>query len=306
MSDDGGGPAVRKPLDSAETAVRLDLLGIQEADRADCARLLARPAPADVVQALEKLEHRLGSFTREAVKDGGSEETWIEAILRFAPRVVWWHGQRGISPEDSALILADIGRQMATHRRVHGTFGLETWSWLTLQLTGTMFQLGRLQYHLVPSEAGPPGDNGQARQDPGGWVLDIHIPELSGEQAVLTPAAVDASLAHAGIFFATHFPDKPVSIATCSSWMLDPYLSRALPHSNIAAFARRFVVGQCTDAPEDAVYFTFRKRGLDNLHQLPRATSLQRAVLGRIDDGGTWQVGHGYLHLPRRGAAPGA
>lgn len=303
MSDDGRGPAVREPLDSAETAVRLDLLGIQEADRAGCARLLARPAPADVDQALEKLVHRLGSFTRETVKDGGFEETWIEAILRFAPRVVRWHGQRGVSTEDSALILADIGRQMAIHRRVHGTFGLETWSWLTLQLTGTMFQLGRLQYHLVPSEAGPMGDN---VRDHGGWVLDIHIPELTGEQAGLTPAAVDASLARAASFFATHFPDKPVSIATCSSWMLDPYLSQTLPHSNIAAFAQRFVVEQCTDAPEDAVYFTFRKRGLDNLEQLPRVTSLQRAVLDRIDDGGTWQIGHGYLHLPRRGAAPGA
>jgi hypothetical protein len=37
---------------------------------------------------------------------------------------------------------------------------------------------------------------------------------------------------------------------------------------------------------------------MDGLKALPRKTSLQRTVLERIDDGGTWQLGHGYLPLP--------
>lgn len=276
-------------LDPGAIARHLDLSGVEEADRPACARLLSRPAAPEVRQAVGHLERRLGSFTAKPVDDHGlSEETWTEAILRFAPSVVRWHGQLGISPADSALILADIGRQMAIHRRVHGNFGLETWAWLSLHLTGTMFQLGRLQYHLVPSE------------EHGGWALDIHIPELTGEQAGLAPEAVDASLALARVFFADHFPDKPVTTATCSSWMLDPYLSRVLPHGNIAAFARRFAVGHCTDAPDDAVYFTFRQRGMEGLERLPRKTSLQRAVLDRINDGGTWQLGHGHLRLPNK------
>ncbi|MEE2522928.1 acyltransferase domain-containing protein [Pseudarthrobacter sp. J75] len=282
-----GGTLDADALDTSAITRRLDLLGIDEADRAQCAGLLARPASADVRQAMSRLETRLGTFTAKPAGDEGlSEGVWIEAILRFAPRVVQWHGRHGISPADSALILADIGRQMAIHRRVHGTFGLETWAWLTLQLAGNMFQLGRLQFHLV------------ANQERDGWVLDIHIPELTGPQAGLAPDAVDSSLALAQVFFATHFPDKPVTTTTCSSWMLDPYLSRVLPHGNIAAFARRFVLDRCTDAPADAVYFTFRKRGLEDLDVLPRETSLQRAVLERIDDGGTWQLGHGRLELP--------
>lgn len=280
-------PADNAALDPRAIARRVGLLGVEEADKPACGRLLSRPAASEVRQALEHLERRLGSFTAKPVDDYGlAEETWIEAILRFAPLVVRWHTQRGISQEDSALILADIGRQMAIHRRVHGNFGLETWAWLTLHLTGTMFQLGRLQYHLVPSE------------EHGGWALDIHIPELTGEQAGLAPEAVDASLALARVFFADHFPDKPVDTATCSSWMLDPYLSRVLPQGNIAAFASRFAVGHCTEAPEDAVYFTFRQRGMEGLDRLPRKTSLQRAVLDRINDGGTWQLGHGHLRLP--------
>lgn len=48
--------------------------------------------------------------------------------------------------------------------------------------------------------------------------------------------------------------------AVCRSWLLDPYLVRTLPDSQIAAFARRFTpYGELTDQPTDAVYFTFRE-----------------------------------------------
>jgi hypothetical protein len=131
----------------------------------------------------------------------------------------------------------------------------------------------------------------------GEWIVGVHIPEDGG----LSPVAVDESLVLARGFLDRHFPDKPVRLATCDSWMLDPYLAERLPDSNIAAFARRFTVSRCSPAASDAVYFTFRTRDMADLAQLPRDTSLQRVVLERIDDGGTWQLGHGHLKLP---AAP--
>ncbi|MFP3580458.1 acyltransferase domain-containing protein [Arthrobacter sp. SIMBA_036] len=269
-------------------------LDIRGEDAAGCAELLSSPPSEHVKEALAALNGRLGTFPSEAIPAGPSgahecsETDWIEALLRFAPTVADYHRRLGISPAVSSATLADVGLQLRINRRVHGKFGLDTWTWLTLHMAGNLFRLGRLQFHLIRAAG---ADDGAA--EPPSWVLGVHIPEGGS----LSPALVDASFAEARSFFAQHFSDKRAALATCESWMLDPYLLDRLPASNIASFARRFTVERCTDAPTDAVYFTFRQRGLENLHALPRDTSLQRTVLERIDDGGTWQLGHGYLRL---------
>ncbi|MDR6987034.1 hypothetical protein J2Y66_001516 [Paenarthrobacter nitroguajacolicus] len=268
------------------------LLDITGEDAEECAGLLAGPPDDAVLRAVAAMEERLGTFPLDSIQeDSASETAWIEALLRFAPSVHAYHVKLGISPEVSAASLADMGLQLRINRRVHGRFGLDTWGWLTLHMAGNLFRLGRLQFHLVRGA----DETAQADAPNGGteWVLGVHIPEDGG----LSPALVDASLSEARAFFPRYFPDKPARIATCDSWMLDPYLAERLPGSNIASFARRFTVDRCTDAPTDAVYFTFRQRGLHDLDKLPRDTSLQRVVLERIDDGGTWQLGHGHLEL---------
>lgn len=269
-----------------------ELLDIRDDDARECAALLSTPPGKQVLLALSALEARLGTFpSRAASAEGCTERDWIEALLRFAPATAAYHRSIGIAPGLSAAILADVGLNLRINRRVHGRFGLDTWAWLTLHMAGNMFRLGRLQYHLVRSGGGTsPAPDGE-------WIVGLHIPEDGG----LSPAVVDESLVLARSFLDRHFPDKPVRLATCDSWMLDPYLAERLPESNIASFARRFTVDRCSDAPSDAVYFTFRTRDMENLAQLPRDTSLQRVVLERIDDGGSWQLGHGHLELP---AAP--
>jgi len=272
-----------------DTAALFDLLDVRDDDARECAELLSTPPGPAVLSALSALEARLGTFPSGAAHaDGCTERDWIEALLRFAPDAASYHRSLGIPAGLSAAILADVGLNLRINRRVHGRFGLDTWAWLTLHMAGNMFRLGRLQYHLVRSSGGlSPAPEGE-------WLLGVHIPEDGG----LSPAVVDESLALARAFFDRHFPDKPVRLATCDSWMLDPYLAQRLPESNIASFARRFTVDRCSDAASDAVYFTFRTRDMENLAQLPRDTSLQRVVLERIDDGGIWQLGHGHLELP--------
>ena len=274
------------PADHAQLFQLLDITG---EDARDCADLLDNSPGAGVQQAIDSLQARLGTFPSKAiVSNGPTESDWVTALLRFAPLVHSHHLGLGITPEVSAASLADVGLQLRINRRVHGRFGLDTWGWLTLHMAGNLFRLGRLQFHLIRPER----PEARAAQEPS-WELGVHIPEDGG----LSPAAVDASFKDAKLFFAGHFPDKPVATATCDSWMLDPYLLDRLPDSNIASFARRFTLDRCSDAPTDAVYFTFRHRGLENLDGLPRKTSLQKVVLERIDDGGTWQLGHGHLAL---------
>lgn len=265
------------------------LLDIHGEDAFACASLLASPPGDGTRQALASLHARLGAFpSKSAAADGCTETDWIGALLRFAPVAHRHHLSLGIPPESSAAILADVGLNLRINRRVHGRFGLDTWAWLTLHMAGNIFRIGRLQFHLVRGDAG----GSAAASD--SWVLGVHIPEDGG----LSPAVVDTSFSQAREFFDRYFPDKAVSAASCDSWMLDPYLARKLPDSNIAAFARRFTLDRCSDAPSDAVYFTFRQRGMENLDRLPRETSLQRVVLERIDDGGVWQLGHGHLVFP--------
>ncbi|MDI2033166.1 acyltransferase domain-containing protein [Paenarthrobacter nitroguajacolicus] len=270
-------------METGTHAELFKLLDISAEDAQECAALLATPPDSNVQQALDAMKARLGTYPVESITAvDAPEAAWIEALLRFAPLVHAYHLELGIEPAVSAASLADVGLQLRINRRVHGRFGLDTWGWLTLHMAGNLLRLGRLQFHLVP-----------AGVSASGWVLGVHIPEDGG----LSPALVDGSFAEARAFFSRHFPDKPATVATCDSWMLDPYLSEKLPNSNIASFARRFTLDRCTDAPTDAVYFTFRQRGLQDLEKLPRETSLQRVVLERIDDGGTWQLGHGHLAL---------
>lgn len=268
----------------------LDWLAVEPADRADCARLLAGEPGPQVITVLKVLAQGLGSYAEQPQRQGADEITWIEGYLRFAPDIIGWHRRHGIPEQISRATLADFGRQVAINRRVHGRFGLDTWPWLSAHFAGRIFQLGRLQYLLHRSQDRIPGVTD------GEWILGIHIPEAGS----LAPEAVTGSLSAARAFFDRYFPDRPVRTANCASWLLDPYLGPHLdPDSNIVRFARLFTpYGHPVDNPTDAIYFTFRTRNMAALETLPRRSSLQRLVLERIDRGGSWQLGFGYLALP--------
>ncbi len=178
--------------------------------------------------------------------------------------------------------LADIGAQLHWHRSTHGNFGLDTAWWLTLHLSGSLYRLGRLQFHLHRE----PGT--------GPWVVGIHIPG----DGPLDACAVDASLPLAATFLTEHFPAHRIENAYCDSWLLDPYLADALPKSNMAGFAARFTNVVLRDEPGDALYFTFRLPADTDISSLPRDSSLQRVVLERIKNGGSWQVGKGLAPWP--------
>ncbi len=275
----------------------LDYLAVPPADRAACGQLLEGPPGPAAVEVITALRKTLCAAPAEPpVPVAAGETDWIEAYLRFTPELLRWHGERGIADGISRATLADVGRHLQINRRVHGRFGLDTHTWLIHHFTGRLYQLGRLQY-LLHRGAEPAAGGGIPGAGPGDWLLGIHIPESGG----LDPETVHASLALARPFFSRHFPAQPVRIADCASWLLDPYIASQLDSdSNIVRFASRFTpYGHPSNAPTDAVYFTFRTRSsVAELASLPRRTSLQRMVLERIEDGGCWQLGFGYLALP--------
>ena len=157
---------------------------------------------------------------------------------------------------------------------------------------GDAITVGRLQFDRrhVPADA-----MGALASRVGEPALGVHIPALGP----LSPEACDASLARARAFYARHFPEERYEVGICESWLMDDQLMRYLPAtSNIARFQRRFRLGDGWSrlADDDVVRFAFGRLP-DDLADLPQDTTLERAVVGHLRDGGHWYFRRGWLEL---------
>jgi hypothetical protein len=218
------------------------------------------------------------------------------AFVATSGDIAKFHEQRGVSSGVSRATLADLGRHVALHRRVHGSLGLETHRWLELHWSGALYQLGRLQLDLGRiDQAGSLASALPNGVRPGDWAPGVHIPE----GAPLDEAAVRESLARFRPFLTDHFPEVTAVTLHCRSWMLDHQLANVLPaDSNLVRFQRLFELdGTSTVGDDDIVYFVFHQRGLQDLDRLPRHTRLQRAVLDHLGEGGHWFITQGWRRL---------
>ena len=270
----------------------LQVLAFRDNDRADVQRAITavlhdRERLADLHTLTQRLRSGIGVIDRTAAFDHpAAKSDWLGvgvlpmlALLASAEDVRAFHRSRGIPAAVSDRALSDLGQQVWVHRRTYGAFGLDTYQWMTLPFSGNLYWLGRLQFNLV--------------QRADSWALSTHIPEIGP----LTPASVDDSFAQAAAFFAQYFPDFPATRFHCGSWLLDPQLAEVLkPDSNIVRFQQRWALeGEPHPGDADAIYFVFRKRGAPDRSTLPRETSLQRAILDKLDAGGHWNSWNGTV-----------
>ncbi len=196
---------------------------------------------------------------------------YVYAYLALVGVVRRYHRDHGITDAVSWATLADLGRNLAVDRRMNREGWPVMRSWLTLHTRGGLYELGRLQHQR------------------GDTAIDLHIPG-SGP---LTPDAVTASLDEARAFFPRHFPDEHYTAFACGSWLLDPQLLEYLPaDSNIARFQQRFELEpyeepEGLDADVEVRRFAFRTLTTP-LDQLPRDTTLRRAVIDHLKAGRHW------------------
>jgi hypothetical protein len=274
-----------KQLSDAEAAALLRQFRVAEVD-------------IDGVLAARPTDHALLERCRtELVADMGGTgliHRWPEppdpyfyvwVFLGVVPEVRKYHASRGIHGNATTDILAELGSQMANRRSIYGSGGLHTYEWMTAHFRGVLYRTGRLIFERSRIWFDAPIRGERA--------LGVHIP--GGR---LTPQSCDQSFAAAKQFFAAHYPDEPYHYATCVSWVLDPQLEEYLPReSNIVQFARRFTLLPLGDArPEDdetikAIFA--RQRTAD----LPRNTTLERAVVSHLDNGRHWHYRTGWLTL---------
>jgi hypothetical protein len=192
------------------------------------------------------------------------------------------------------------------HEKKWRSFGVETGWWLLPILRGELIQVGSLWFHRVNLGVGnlspdPWFDEEEAAAlgvgfRPGDPSIGIHIPQ----DAALDPTSLDATFDEARHVIATMWPVSSRRLATCQTWMLDPQLTSYLAHdSNVLAFQRRFNVVSTwaptwADGDSSIVEFVFRSPGVA-LVELPRGTTLERAVHDHIERGGHWFVQPGWL-----------
>lgn len=212
-----------------------------------------------------------------------------------APFTRAYHRERGIPADVSWASLADLGRHMAIHRRRYGTGGVHAPWWHRLAYRGLLFDLGRLQFERVRLRE----RTARAVRDAGvefgqdDLALSVHIPSFRGP---FTPEACDAAFARARAFFPEHFPESRHDVAVCDSWLLDDQLAEYLPaDSNIVRFQRRFHQEFKREQDGGVIEFVFgRTLPVD---ELPRRTTLERAVGDHLRAGRTWHGTVGWLSL---------
>jgi hypothetical protein len=222
---------------------------------------------------------------------------FVYVFVAARAHVLAFHRARGIPAEVSRLTLADLGRNLAVHRRRLGTGGLDVMFWLMAHFRGVIYQLGRLQFQRTRLGRRPGAAVAGAGlpYGPGSPVLEVHVPEFYGP---LSPRACDESFARAREFFARHFPEEGHAVAVCHSWLLDEQLTGYLPEdSNIVRFQRRFHhVYRLDPNDADIVRFVFG-RELADLDDLPRRSTLERAVVDHLKAGQHWRGAAGWLRL---------
>ncbi|MFC6706082.1 acyltransferase domain-containing protein [Flexivirga alba] len=305
---------LRSRISGAALERAFDYFAVQQPDRADFetaagrirtdAARLARVA--EVVAQLRDAMGRMlpwGQPPLPANFDPQDPDEPVEARffypVAFAatlPDTLAYHRTRAIPDTASRAIFGDLGRHLRVFERTFGHTGLHVQDWFSLHLRGVIYDFGRLQANLETLTV--PAAELRAAQVPavaGSVVVGIHIPD-SGP---LRPADVDASLARVRPFLARHFPElPPVSVARCTSWLLDEQLLDLVPDSNIARFCARWhPIGAPTDGDESVRNFVFRRPYAEPA-DLVASTRLERAMLDHWRSGGHLHQRSGWLKLP--------
>ncbi|MGH2759594.1 MAG: acyltransferase domain-containing protein [Actinomycetota bacterium] len=216
----------------------------------------------------------------------------LYVFLAAAAGTVRGHRARGIPDDITWSTLEDTGLQVAHYQTRNGRPGFDGAFWVWPHFRGEVYRLGRLQYTFGAIEFDPDEGDGFRRGDP---ALEVHIPAVGP----MTPEACDDSFVRARAFFPQHFPDRPMRIATCASWLLDPQLGDYLgPDTNIMRFQSRFThaPGRPRPGDDDVIRFAFGFLP-DSIDDLPQRTTLERALVTHLRRGGHWHFRLGWFGL---------
>lgn len=187
--------------------------------------------------------------------------------------------------------MLDLKYKLEECKLVRGICGMFVAFWMPGWFKMTRFALGRLQFEMV--------DFGREYQKDGiilgkeSKVLNMHIPR-SGQP--LSKELYEDSFARAKAFFASQLPqgqcpDEKVPFV-CHSWLLYPRMVEFVSEkSNVRRFMEEFEILSWDDSDGESLWCLFDTNER-NPARLPTDTSLRRAFVERLTNGG--RVGWGY------------
>jgi GNAT-like C-terminal domain/N-acyltransferase N-terminal domain len=220
------------------------------------------------------------------------------AVLCCVPPLLEFHDAHGVPRSQTWSLLADLPRHFKLYRAIHGVDGFEHLHWLANHLRGLLYDMGRLQVQReqptgFPFDEEAMSSTGFRGLQRGEAVLSVHIPGTGPMDAT----ACDASLSRARREVPRWFPGERYPAFVCFSWLLDPQLAAYLPpDSNILRFQRRFeLFGEPFPELDSTKTYIFRVPGDTALDALPQRTTLERAYVRHVRDGGEWYIRAGWF-----------
>lgn len=187
-------------------------------------------------------------------------------------------------PDDILLAsLSEVRRYAIEYNQVitkGEKIGILQIRWIGKILKGNIYRLGRLEFEIRGSLKGSEkhgvkeGDN----------IIAVHIPDNGGP---FTKETCKEAYRIAEEFFPKYFPEYSYDYYTCNSWLLDRTLKKFLkPTSNIVWFMDTFEVTESKESFDALTYLFGRGTELKDLDKLTPETSLQKAIIEHLKNGG--------------------
>lgn len=122
---------------------------------------------AEVIQQLQMAAEFRNQASRPLATQGPLDSA-LEVIKAF-PAAILRHANLGIPFAITAQTLRDLERRMREYRQNHGIWGFDRFAWMQNHLSGSLFEIGRLQF--MPSRWRDDFDAYQSPQTGEVWAL---------------------------------------------------------------------------------------------------------------------------------------
>ena len=121
-------------------------------------------------------------------------------------------------------------------------------------------------------------------------VAAMHIPYGGG----MTPERCKETLGAVKPFFDQYFPDMPLKLIQCRSWIFGNHLEQFLPYeANLLNLHRNVYLMGCPSGAYSGLGFLFPNfnEKTFELDKLPQDNSMRRAIVAHFRRGGSWRLG---------------
>lgn len=222
----------------------------------------------------------------------GAHEYTVDllAFTCLTKRLRELYAEKGIDLKYFKNSMADLKYKLEECRLVYGIVGSFVAGWFVGFFRLTRFGIGRLQFEVVPF--GAHYERHGVALTPNTKALNVHIPR---SKEPLTEAACLAAYREAKEFFKAEVPTDPCPFV-CDSYLLYPDNELFLPKdTNTYRFFKSFdILSSRPDRDRNNLWrlFDTMERNVD---RLPADTSLRRAFVAHLKNGGKMGEGRGVL-----------